>query len=121
MVLNKKEKATMNVIYKTAVNESGQCLLSPVEILAKIPLKLEYREDDLDKVLNELSQENYFTVEKAKYKGEQHYVITLKEKGYSYFREKKTSRRKLMLRILTAICLAILSYIIKLILPYIIN
>lgn len=120
MVLNKKEKATMNVIYKTAVDEKGQCLLSPLDILQKIPYRLEYSEDDLERVLTELSQENYFHFEKSKYHGELFYIITLKEKGYSYFRDKKTARRKLIVRILTAIALAILSYVIKLILPYII-
>lgn len=120
MILNKKEKATMNVIYKTAVDEKGQCLLSSVDILKKIPYKLEYREDDLETVLNELSLENYFSVEKAKYRGEQIFVITLKEKGYSYFRDKKTARRKLVLRVISAIAIAILSYMIKLLLSYIV-
>jgi hypothetical protein len=119
MVLNKKEKALLNVVYKTAVNKNGQCLLSPIEILEKIPYKLEFTENDLDKVLNDLSLDNYFSVEKAKHHGELYYVITLKEKGLSYIRDKKKARRKLYIRILTGILLAIMSYVIKLILPLI--
>ncbi len=119
MVLDKKEKALLNVVYKTAVNKNGQCLLSPIEILEKIPYKLEFTEKDLDKVLNDLALDNYFNVEKAKHHGELYYVITLREKGLSYIRDKKKARRKLYIRILTGILLAIMSYVIKLILPYI--
>ncbi|MDD4316261.1 MAG: hypothetical protein PHC84_03770 [Clostridia bacterium] len=119
MVLDKKEKALLNVVYKTAVNKNGQCLLSPIDILEKIPYKLEFTETDLDKVLNDLSLDNYFNVEKAKHRGELFYVITLREKGLSYIRDKKKARRKLYIRILTGILLAIMSYVIKLILPFI--
>ena len=49
------------------------------------------------------------------------YEITLKEKGLSYIRDKKKARRKLYIRIITAILIAILSYVVKLILPYIFN
>ena len=116
MVLNKKEKAAMNVIYKTAVNKNGQCLLTPLEILEKIPYKLEFKESDLEKVLTDLSLDNYFGVEKAKHHGETIYIITLKENGFSYIRDKKKARRKLVLRIITTIAIAILSYLVKVLL-----
>lgn len=121
MVINKKEKALLDVVYKTAVNKNGQCLLTPLDILEKIPYKLEFTENDLDKVLNDLTLDNYFSVDKAKRHGEPIYVITLKEKGLSYIRDKKKARRKLYIRIITAILIAIMSYVIKLILPYIFN
>lgn len=119
MVLNKKEKALLNVVYKTAVNKNGQCLLSPLDILQKIPYKLEFTEQDLEKVLDNLALDNYFSVDKAKHHGEVFYVITLKERGLSYIRDKKKARRKLYIRLITTILIAILSYVVKLILPYI--
>ncbi|HHT83922.1 MAG TPA: hypothetical protein GXZ92_05670 [Clostridiales bacterium] len=121
MVLNKKEKALLNVVYRTAVNKNGQCLLTPLDILEKISYKLEFTENDLERVLNDLSLDNYFSVDKAKRRNELIYVITLKEKGLSYIRDKKKARRKLYIRIITAILIAILSYVVKLILPYIFN
>lgn len=113
MVLNKKEKAAMNVIYKTAMNKNGQCLLTSLEILKKIPYKLEFTENDIDITLNNLALDNYFSVEKAKRRGEVVYVIALKENGFSYIRDKKTARRKLYIRIITGILLAILSVVVK--------
>jgi len=94
MVLNRKEKALLNIVYKTAVNKNGQCLLTPLDILQKIPYKLEFTENDLDKVLNDLALDDYFTVDKAKHHGEIVYVLALKEKGLSYIRDKKKARKK---------------------------
>ncbi len=119
MVINKKEKALLDVIYKTAVNKNGQCLLTPLEILERIPYKLEFTENDLEKIMNDLALDDYFTVDKAKRRGNLIYVIALQDKGLSYIRDKKKARRKLYVRIITGILLAIMSYIIKLILPYI--
>ena len=113
MVLNKKEKALLNIVYKTAVNKNGQCLLTPLDILQKIPYKVEFTENDLDKVLNDLALDDYFSVDKAKHHGETVYVIALKEKGLSYIRDKKKARKKLYLRIITAILIAIMSFIIR--------
>ncbi|HHU43879.1 MAG: hypothetical protein QM214_03825 [Bacillota bacterium] len=113
MVLNRKEKALLNIVYKTAVNKNGQCLLTPLDILQKIPYKLEFTENDLDKVLNDLALDDYFTVDKAKHHGEIVYVLALKEKGLSYIRDKKKARKKLYIRIITAILIAIMSFIIK--------
>lgn len=109
----------MNVIFKTATDENGQCLLMPLEILQKIPYRTRFSEEDLEPTLDELSREDYFNLEKTKYHGESCYIITLREKGYSYFRDKKTARRKLVLRIITTIAIAILSYMVKVILSYI--
>lgn len=113
MVLNRKEKALLNIVYKTAVNKNGKCLMTPLDILQKIPYKLEFTENDLDKVLNDLALDDYFTVDKAKHHGEIVYVLALKEKGLSYIRDKKKARKKLYIRIITAILIAIMSFIIK--------
>lgn len=87
--------------------------MTPLDILQKIPYKLEFTENDLDKVLNDLALDDYFTVDKAKHHGEIVYVLALKEKGLSYIRDKKKARKKLYIRIITAILIAIMSFIIK--------
>ena len=116
MVLNKK-KALLNVVYRTAVNKNGQCLLTPLDILEKISYKLELRKRQR-RVLNDLS----WTAISAwtKPEGGTADLCDNAEKK-AFLRDKKKARRKLYIRIITAILIAILSYVVKLILPYIFN
>lgn len=118
MVLGRKEKALMNVIYKKASrSQSGQCLVTPLELLSKIPYAVDFKESDLEETLNQLTLDNYFELDRAHTSGgERMYCITLKENGISYLRDRRVSRRKLLIRIVTAILIAILGFIIKLIL-----
>ena len=65
MVLGKKERVLMNVIYKEAsASSNGQCLISPLDLLLKLPYKVDFRESDLEETMNQLSLENYFEYEK---------------------------------------------------------
>lgn len=118
MVLGKKEKVLMNIIYRHASRSpNGQCLLSPMDILSQIPYRVEFKELDLEEVLNQLVLDNYFEYKHAKTpNGEVKYIITLKENGISYLRDKKVSQRKLAIRIITAIAIAALSFSFKAIL-----
>lgn len=118
MVLGKKEKVLMNVIFAAASGApGGQCLISPVEILSRISYNVDFREGDLEETLNKLMLDNYFVYEKAKkLNGDLMYVITLKDNGISYMRDKEVSRRKLAIRIALTIAIAALSFSIKYIL-----
>ena len=118
MVLGKKEKVLMDVVYEVAsVSAGGQCLVSPIELLKKIPYKVDFRESDLEETMNKLMLDNYFAYEKARtISGDLRYVITLKDNGISYLRDKEVSRRKIALRIVLTIAIAALSFSIKYIL-----
>ena len=118
MVLGKKEKVLMDVVYEVAsVSAGGQCLVSPIELLEKIPYKVDFRESDLEETMNKLMLDNYFEYEKARtISGDLRYVITLKDNGISYLRDKEVSRRKIALRIVLTIAIAALSFSIKYIL-----
>lgn len=118
MVLGKKEKVLMDVVYKQASRSvNGQCLINPFDMLSKIPYRVDFRENDLEETMNQLVLDNYFEYEKAKKStGDVMYCITLKENGISYLRDKKISKRKLIFRIVTAVILASLSFSIKYIL-----
>lgn len=118
MVLGKKERVLMDVIYKEAsVSSSGQCLMSPVDILSKIPYKVDFREADLEENMNQLMLDNYFDYEKAKKtNGDLMYIITLRDNGLSYQRDKLVARRKLITRIALTIAIAALSFSFKYIL-----
>ena len=121
MVLGRKEKALMNVIYKKASrSQNGQCLVTPLELLSKIPYGVDFKESDLEETLNQLTLDNYFECDRAHTSGgELIYCLTLKENGISYLRDRKVSRRKLLIRIITAILIAILGFVIKAILDVI--
>ncbi|HKL74305.1 MAG TPA: hypothetical protein VJ903_05370 [Clostridia bacterium] len=118
MVLGKKERVLMDVVYKQASRSiNGQCLISPYEMLKRIPYRVDFRETDLEETLNQLVLDNYFEYEKAKKStGDILYIITLKENGISYQRDKMVSRRKLIFRIITTVIIAALSFSIKYIL-----
>lgn len=115
MVLGKKEKSLMNVVYRQASRSpNGQCLLAPFDMLSRIPYRVDFRESDLEDTMNQLVLDNYFEYEKAKKStGDVMYHITLKQNGISYQRDKLISRRKLIFRIITTIIIASLSFSIK--------
>lgn len=121
MVLNKKEKVLMDVIYNAASTKTGQCLITPFEVLSRIPYRVNFREDELEKVMEGLSIDGYFEYEAASKKGETVYLISLKEKGLAYEREKKAARKKIYIRIGTTIAFALLGYLIKVIISAIIG
>jgi len=108
----------MDVVYKQASRSvNGQCVLSPLDMLSRIPYRVDFRESDLEETMNQLVLDNYFEYEKAKKStGDIMYIITLKENGISYQRDKMVSRRKLIFRIITTIIIAALSFSIKYIL-----
>ena len=112
MIFNKKERLLMNAIYSSA-SASGQCLITPLEILSLIPYKADFREEDIDKTLEALKVDGYFAYDKALRKDETVYCIVLKEKGLSYERDKRTAKRKIIQRVALTIAFALLGYLIK--------
>lgn len=123
MVLGRKEKVLMDVVYNYASHSvNGQCLVSSMDMLSKIPYKIDFREDDLEQTLNQLVLDDYFNYEKAKKNnGDIMYIITLRDNGISYQRDKAVSRRKLIFRIITTIIFASLSFSLKWILQAIVG
>ncbi|NCA67824.1 MAG: hypothetical protein EOM87_07165 [Clostridia bacterium] len=118
MILGKKERVLMKIIYHQASRSpNGKCLLAPLDLLTKIPYKVSFKESELDEILNQLVLDNYFECERAKKpNGDPMYIITLKENGISYLRDKKVAQRKLVFRIIIAALIATFSFSIKYIL-----
>lgn len=118
MILGKKERVLMNIIYHRASRSpNGQCLVAPLELLTKIPYRISFKENELDEILNQLVLDNYFTCERAKKpNGDTMYIITLRENGISYLRDKKVAQRKLVFRIIVTALIAAFSFSIKYIL-----
>ena len=120
MVISKNEKVMMNVIYAAAGAE-GQCLLTPLELLQKIPYGVDFREDDLKPTLEALAIDGYFAFDVAKRDEKEIFCIVLTEKGKGYEREKKKSRRKIIKRIIVTVVFALLGYLVKVIIAAIIG
>ena len=121
MTRDKREKVLMDVVYASASNHTGQCILSPVEILQRVPLDIEIREEDLDPLFYNLSIEGYFTYEKADFKGDLMYLFTLKDKGLSYDRDKKNKKRSLIIKIVSTVAFALLAALVRFIVGAIIG
>lgn len=112
----------MDVIYSMAsTSQKGQCLVSPLELLKRIPYNVDFKESDLEDVLNQLSLDNYFDYDTATTKstGNKMYVITLRDNGISYLRDKQVSRRKLAMKVIITLIFAAFSFSIKYILQLI--
>ena len=61
-VLTKKERAVMRVVYGAADKKSGVCLLSPLDLFRRIPLDLDFDEEELDATLCSLELDDYFDI-----------------------------------------------------------
>ena len=112
MVLSKKEKLMMNAVYSLS-KATGSCLATGVELLKLIPYKHDFREADIEPTLRALKIEGYFDYDTADKKGEKVYCVVLKAKGLSYERDKKTARRKLLIKLAVVVASAVLGWAIK--------
>ena len=83
-VLTKKEKAVMRVIYQEAEKQNGSCLLTPIDIFEKIPLDLDFEEDELDTTLRNLEIDDYFDITRSDKKGELVYCINMQKIHYHF-------------------------------------
>ncbi len=113
----------MDIVYELASGSAnGQYLVTPQELLERISFKVDFRESDLETNLNRLMLDNYCGFEKAKKSnGDAMYLITLKDNGVSYLRDKQVARRKMVTRIIITILIAALSFSIKSILQAILG
>lgn len=105
----------MNAIY-TLCHEKGVCLLSPSEILAVLPPKKKYTEEQLEGILNELALDDYFELLSSERKGEKMYVISLRANGYAFKRGYVQMRRDAAVKIFWAVASAVVAFLVGLIL-----
>lgn len=111
-VLNKKEKAVMRVIYQEADKQDGSCLLTPIDILEKLPLDLAFEESELDVTLKNLEIDEYFDVTRSDKKGELVYCINMLKKGRQFARVERAFRSNLAFKILLTLGLSVATALI---------
>ena len=102
-VLTKKEKAVMRIVYQEAERQNGSCLLSPIDILEKIPLDIPFEEDEIDE---------YFDVIRSDKKGELVYCINMQKKGLQFARVEHAFKSNLALKIMLTLGLSVVTALI---------
>ena len=110
-MFNKKEK----YVLKTILDLSGGknvCLLSPVEILSKIPFSINLTQKEFLSILKTLEYDGYLEFVESDSKGEKMLCITLTPKGQGFYRELIHYRRVIYFKLILTVATAILGFLI---------
>lgn len=114
-MLTKRESEVMNAIY-TLCEGKGVCLVSPSELLALLPARKKYTEEDVAHILDALHLDDYFQLLSSERKGEKMYVISLRANGYAYKRCYTQMKRNVTMKVLWTVCSAVIAFLVGLIL-----
>lgn len=114
-MLNRRESEVMRAVYGIC-NEKGICLISPQELLALLPQKRKYSEEQLDRILGELALDDYFELLSSERKGEKMYVISLHASGYAFKRYAMQQKRDFVFKVTWAVASAVIAFLVGLIL-----
>ena len=115
-MLNRRETEVMNAIYGVC-HEKGVCLIPPSELLALLPPRKKYTEEQIEKILGELALDDYFELLSSERKGEKMFVISLRANGYAFKRGfvqmKRDAAQKILLAALSAVVAFAVGIILK--------
>lgn len=114
-MLSKRENEIMNAVYALC-HEKGVCLVSPAELLALLPLRKNYTEENLEELLRQLALDDYFELLFSERKGEKMYVLSLRTKGQAYKRCSIQQKRDVAVKMLLAVASAVVAFVVGLIL-----
>ncbi|MBQ4558041.1 MAG: hypothetical protein IJA61_01530 [Clostridia bacterium] len=115
-MLNKKEKIVMQYLFEVCSNNDGKCLLSARDISTKVFSKIELTDFEVDEIVNNLKLDDYIDVIHSDKKGQEVYLISLKEKGQGYQRERQNVKKSWRSALIRTIILAIVSFVVGIIL-----
>ena len=118
-MLTFKEKYVMEYVYQKCQDKKS-CLISPREIISFAADKYVIYPEELEKIMTNLSYDNYIELFKSDKKGSPVYCVSLKMKGEGFHRELTNNKRSFWLLLLRS-CLfaaagAVVGVIIRLIL-----
>lgn len=114
-MLNKKEVEVMKAVYSVC-HEKGVCLIAPSELLALLPHKGGYNEENLENILQALALDEYFELLSSERKGEKMYVISLRANGFAFNRYFSQMRRDAYMKIFWAITSAVVAFLVGVVL-----
>ncbi len=110
-MLSFKEKYVMEYVYEKCQGKKS-CLISPREIISYVADKYVIYPDELEKIMTNLSYDNYIELFKSDRKGSPVFCVSLKIKGEGFHRELTNNKRNLALLLGRTCILAIISGLI---------
>ena len=117
-MLTFKEKYVMEYVYQKCQGKKS-CLISPREIISFTADKYVISTEELEKIMTNLSYDNYIELFKSDKKGNPVFCVSLKLKGEGFHRELTNNKRNWIFWIGRTAILAVIStlvgYLIKLI------
>lgn len=110
-MLTFKEKYVMEYVYERCQGKKS-CLISPREIISFTADRYVIQPDELERIMTNLSYDNYIELFKSDKKGSPVYCVSLKIKGEGFHRELTNNKRNLLLLLGRTCILAVISGII---------
>ena len=117
-MLTFKEKYVMEYVYQKCQGKKS-CLISPREIISHAADKYIIFPDELEKIMTNLSYDNYIELLKSDKKGSPVFCVSLKIKGEGFHRELTNNKRNLWYMLGRTCILAIISTLIGVAIRYI--
>lgn len=110
-MLTPKEKYVMEYVYQRCTGKKS-CLITPREVISFVADKYVMYPNELEKIMTNLSFDNYIELVKSDKKGELIFCISLKMKGEGFHRELTNAKRTWAYYIGRTVILAVLSVLI---------
>lgn len=109
--LSKRENAVMSAVFQLSEGKE-RFLVSPYELMAVLPPRMNFDEDRLRRVLNSLELDGYFELIESDRKGERVFVVHMKEAGRSFRRSDAVRKRRIFYKIAVTLLCGILSALV---------
>lgn len=110
----------MEYVYQKCQGKKS-CLISPREIISHVADKYVMYPEELEKIMTNLSYDNYIELLKSDKKGSPVFCVSLKIKGEGFHRELSNNKRNIMMLLGRTCILAIISAIISVFVKIIIS
>lgn len=110
----------MEYVYQKCKGKKS-CLISPREIISFAADRYVIYPDELEKIMTNLSYDNYIELVKSDKKGTPLFCVSLKIKGEGFHRELDNNKRNLALLLGRTVLLAAVSAIVGVIVRFILK
>ncbi len=117
-MLTFKEKYVMEYVYQKCQGKKS-CLISPREIISHAADKYVLYPDELEKIMTNLSYDNYIELFKSDKKGSPVFCVSLKIKGEGFHRELSNSKRNFFLLLARTVAFAAISALVGVLIRFI--
>ncbi len=110
-MLTFKEKYVMEYVYQKCQGKKS-CLISPREIISFVADKYVLHAEELEKIMTNLSYDNYIELVKSDKRGSPVFCVSLKLKGEGFHRELTNNKRNIWWMVGRTCILAVISGLI---------